>query len=713
MFTVILLSASARAIFEPVRTYFEPYIESGEIALCAWDESPRARHMYEAVPGLPELIKGKAAWRAVVIDHPRGLPAHETGAIRDAENPFDFLDNLNPNLNLADSPHALIRIAHILLGYPQLSAKHFEPYLQYEDRDTGELVTGEPRALVARLSARKSAQAAGPEAAVDLDRDRTEEEWFALAAMSIGERHNHVRRFFREVPYSDAEQREHAKLVNRYAMKEVRPSEVVFVATRAPVEEDEKAELRRAWSSELAHVPSRFIERNDYPPMSRFAVYDLLEPENSGYEQDQLRFWLSVLTTATNQFPPGGFQADRVYQLGVEFADEGLGHMLNEHLSQLAHARDRLDRIIRTLPREPAAADDVLQTVETPVAFDDFGGDELQVSDSGYGLATDHPVDEFGRWVGEVNGVSGRAALFMRKPRRAVVRAVADARAIAVAVPEPEDPLTELGREELDDALAQRLEGLVVPTTARILDKEGIHRAIRSGDRAMRGHIEQRMPRSTIAAVALLSLGVWLAAFVPYLFQAGRRGPEPLLHGAGLVLLVLGVLGIAGFATLWAMKLLLLRRIDGFNAAIRAEVNVVKNGADRFAEFLSTFVSYRRGADRIRASVLTSDARAVALRQQRALRERIVRRIDEEKEIVRGLGVPLEMHGIPDGLYTFDPLTDDPDRGLFGFPTGESQIPFNDSGDFISAPYDFVTRLTLTRLVLQDTRAPEPAEEAL
>lgn len=739
MFTVILLSETAKAIFEPVRAYFDPFIEAGDIALCEWDQSARARQLSDAVPGLPELIQGKSAWRAVVVDHPRGADDPGLRAERDAENPFDFTENTSANLALTDSPHAVIRIAHMLLGYPHLSAKHFEPYLQYEDRDTGELISGDPRALLERFEREagrsitapggvghgrrgenSATGAAGESARADLatraadapsaETPRSDDDWFSLAAMTIGERHNHVRRLFREVPYSAEEQAVHAELVQRYSMKEVRPSEVVFVATRAPVEEDEKAELQRAWRSDTEHQPSRFIERNDYPPMSRFAVYDLLEPENSGYDQDQLRFWLSVLTTATNLLPPGGFQADRVYQLGVDFAADGLGSMLNDHLSKLVHARDRVDRIIHTAPREPEqAVQDLLRPVETPVVFDDLGGEELRARSTGYGLASDHPRDEHGRWVGEVGTVASAAALFMRKPRRAVVRAVAEARRTAQATPAPEEPLTALGREELQDSLAQRLESLVVPTTAKILDQRSMNDAIRSGDRSVRSEISQRMRRSTIVLACAVTLGVWLAALAPYALQAARRGAEPLAHSLGVIVLVLALLGAATLLTLWALKLRLRGRIHGFNERIRTEVLAVKAGADRFAQFLSEFVTYRLGAERLRSSTRTSAAQATRMRDMRVLRDRIAQKIQEEKEIVRGIGVPLEMHGLADSLYTFDPLTDDPDKALFGFPPGESQIPFNHSGEVIDAPYDFVTRLTLTRLSLHD--AADPLEQ--
>lgn len=700
MFTVIMLSDAAKSIFEPARVYFEPFIESGQIALCDWDQSLKATETREALPGLSELIKGKSAWRAVVVDHPRGALNGESNRLRDPENPFDFLDNTNLALGLAESRFPLIRIAHMLLGYPQLSAKYFEPYMEYEDSDTGERVSGSPRKLLTDFIHQSQARVE-----IELVSDeRSDDEWFRLAATTIGERHNQVRRLFREVPYNEHEHELHAELAKRYDMKEIRPQEVVFISTRVPMEDDEKAELRRAWRTDTEHIGSRFIERNDYPPMSRFAVYELVDAENSGYEQDQLRFWLSTLTAAINQLPPGGFQADRVYQLGVEFASDGLGEMLNEHLSKLANARDRLDRIIHVVPKEPDLnARDLLQTVETPVVFDDLKGDGLLARTSGYGYVTDRPTDEHLKWVGEVNKVSGQAALFMRKPRRAVSRAVVGARQLAKIHADEETPLSVFDMADLDEALAKRLQDLVVPATANILDQSSMNAAIHRGDRSVRDYINQRMRSTTVTTAAAVALGIWLVALLPYLMQSARWGFASLVSGAGLVLLVLAIVATAGFVSLWAFKLGLQRRIRGFNQGVTQEINEVKSGADSFALFLSHFVTYRRGAERLRNAAKMSELQTIRLRRLRSLRARIGEKIREEKEIVKGIGVPLQMHSIPDSLYTFDPDAEDSDQSLFGFPPGEMKIPFNESGEYIDGPYDFVTKLSLTRLSIYET----------
>jgi hypothetical protein len=703
VFTVILLSESARAIFEPVRVYFEPFVESGAIAFCDWDPSPHARSMRQAVPDLPEIIKGKSSWRAVVVDHPRGEASTALSELRDLENPFDFRDNTLQSLNLEDSQHALIRLSHILLGYPQMSAKHFTPYLQYEHAETGDLVEGDARQLLIDFLTPKglAVELAGPNSI-----ERSNDEWFSLATMTIGQTHNKVRRLFREVAYEPDEQARHRELTERYRMKEVRPSEVIFIATRARFEDDEKLALQRAWNSDVEQNSSRFVERNDYPPMSRFATYELLEPENSGYDQDLLRFWLSLLTISQNQLPPGGFQSDRLYRMSVEFGTSGLAEMLNAHISQLAMVRDHLDRLLSAPQKMPElVVEDLLTPVETLVSFDDLGGSDLQVSSGGYGLASDSPRDEHRRFGDEVAGASSAAAVFMRKPRRAVARSVHSARELARVDTSQSLTLDDFEREELEDELAKRLRSLVVPATPELIDTQRMQRAIDRGDRRVSSFISQRMKRKTIIAASSVSLGIWFVTFIPYFIQSWQRGAEAMLDGVLLVSIVLLIIGAGIYVTLLAQRFRLRLRIAGFNAEVQAEVSAVHAGAERFAQYLSEFVTYRRGAERLRSASRAQDFQAARLRRIRALRETVVGKIAGEKDIVLGLGAQLVVHRTSSGLVNFDADDEASAQTLFRFPTGENSIPFNESGENINAPYDFITQLTLRRITLFESNS--------
>lgn len=695
MITVLLLTDSARPLFERMRVYFEPYLEAGILVDCAWNQSRNARTMKEALPELPGLIKGHRSWRAIVVDHPGESSVSGPAPSRDPENPFDFLDNASYSLDLRDSEHALIRVAHALLGFPQMAAKQFREKLRYEHATTGEIHDDDPAALIADYF---QAHPDSPYVEYDLA-SQSSEGLRELAQSTIGATHKHLQSHFVEEPYPEHEQKKHAELVQRYRMREVRPSEVIFISTRPRLETDEKEELRRAWNSSDERAPSRFIERNDYPSRTRFVTYELLEEENSGYEQDLLRFCLSILTIAKNELPPGGFQAERVYRMGVDFEVQGLGHMLNTHISQLAMMRDRIDRVLDAPPR--AIKSDAINTmapVETSVTFEDLGGEELEASAEGYGLAADYPRDEHRRWTSEVARISSAGTRFMRKPKRLAARAVHSARLAATAPTDEAVVLDDLERADLQDNLTRRIRNVVVPTTGNLLDQERIQAAVEEGDHQVRDFISQRMPTSTILIGVTIALAVWFAALLPYILQAGRLGDGAVPHSVIVILAVLGVVGIAVVLTLLVSRWLLLRRIQSFNQRVGAEINQVHTGASRIGEFLSDYATYRQGAELLRNAHRTEDLRTSKIRRLRALRARIVKHIEEEKQIVRALGVKVEVTRTFEGLSDFS--LDDPDveRRLFRFPVEARRIPFNDSGEFVRAPYDFVSKLTLEKL---------------
>lgn len=681
--------------------YFEPYLEAGEIAICEWNQSAEALTMSDVVPELRELIKGKSSWRAVVVDHPRGEVNPPRHARRDSENPFDFLDNTSANLNLEDSKHPLIRLSHVLLGYPQMTVKYFRPYIQFEDSATGEVRSFDARAI-ARVSPSDLADRLG----IRLDIDSvqvTPESLFGLVGNALSHAHNNVRRVFHEEHYSDEERALHADLVDRYRMKEVRPSEVLFVATRTEREEDEQVALRRAWASDGAEGPSRFVERNDYPPMSRFAVYEMLEPENSGYRRDLLRFWLSILTIARNQVPSSAFQADQLYELSVEFESAGLGSMLNAHISQLAMVRDHLDRVISApIQRPDLEVSDLLVPAETQVEFDDVGGDELKASKSGYGLSRDKPRDERRRWKAEMTQISSAARLFMRKPRRVVGRAVHGARNLYAQVePEPVT-LDDFQRDELEDALASRLRDIVLPTTAELLDEERLQRVIDQGDQDVSTLISQRMDSSTIWAAMGITLGAWAAILLPYILLSFQGGFAAIADSILVAFVILGVVAASGYFVLAGLRRRLIYRIRKFNRSVEMEMLEVKSSAAEFGDYLSGFVTYRRAAERLRSANLAQDIRAERVGRLRRLRSRVVAQIAEEKEIVRSLGVPLEIQRLSAGLIDLDLEDERVERLIFRLPEGDAKIPFNNSGEILTAPYDFITRVDLWKLSIHE-----------
>jgi hypothetical protein len=687
VFTVLILSDAAEELLGESKVFFEPFEEAGVVAFCRWNQSPEALTLAQALPELRDIIRGKKEWRAVVVDHMAGAE----DPTRSAENPFDFLDNESPELNLDDSQHPLVRVSHLLLGYPEMSALAFEPMLSYRDLETGERVY----LSASDLHAENPAASFGE----------------TLAGLSTDKSKYDVQVHFNEIEYGAAEKARHRELAKRYRMKEVRPTEVVFVSTRTPVEVDSKAQLHRAWRSEDERMPARFVERNDYPASSRFAVYDLLNRENSGYEQDALRFWLTVLTIATNLLPPSAFQAEHVYRVAIAISDELLGELLNTHLSRLTDVRDRLSRMIDRPRRVPdTSVSDYLQVQRVPLEFDQIGGADLRVATDRYSLVTDLPRNEMVRWESDFSDLRLGVDGFLRGPRRVLKRAVFDARERIRSVSAVQHSLSAIEREEIEEEIGRSLMELTVPATIDILDGAQALSALREQDHRVRAYIRQRMRRTTVLMAGGISLGVWFAAFVPYLLQAATMGAAPLASAVLVTVGVLAAIGLAVFGVLLWMRYRLVRMISAVNSAARAMVSRVNNGAAVFADYLSDLATHMHARALLRGAREEEVQEVANLRRWLSLRARIEATIGVEKGILASLGIVPETSRLPSAATMLDPQDEDAVRAVFQFPVADSaRARFNDTGETIAAPYDFVTRLELERVPLFELRSTDPS----
>lgn len=691
MFTVIVLSDRARARYERWRVLFEPFEEAGTLAVCDWQRAVSEDNLARVVPGLTDAVVGKREWRAVVVDtvvdDPSGAEA------TDPANPFDYLDNMGVDpvsgrpkeqLNLARSPHAVIRLAHMLLGYPDMGAKAFLPDPSYRDPVTGQRVH--------ESEVRARAEAMGEDVGQVVAQFRAE---------LVGKWDVQVH--YREEQYTEEERDTHRRLADTYRPLLTRPNEVTFIATRNPVEGNPVALLRRAWGEFTDQGPSRFVERNDYPASCRFAVYDLPPANDVRFELDELRFWLSVLSIAANDLPASALQAERLYRVGVELDDQSLGRMLTEHLSRLAAARDDIDAEIRK-PREGTEISmaELLRPSTVPVPFDQIGGEELRVPVGGYSWATDVPRSEAVRWNDAAVELRSKADAFVRRPRRVLSRTVQDTRKQTRAYLDGDVALDEIARDELLEELARRSHRLAQPATVDILNRARLKRIVDGGDAGIRRAISRRMTRNTIVFASAVVLLSWLAGFTPYLLQAGFIDWVTFADSVGVTLIGMLLLVLAGVVTLTVMRRRLVGRMRDLNRELRTFTTGVNAGAGEFGTYLSDVLTYMRG----QAVLIATDRRAAAHEADRArwaaVRDRIQGAMDVEKAIVRGLDFPMAIErGAQHDLEITAGHVSHLEQ-LFHLPRGRARAMLNTSGETIEAPYAFVTRLTLLHLQVSE-----------
>jgi len=700
VFTVIVLSRTAQRRFGEWKEIFLPFIEDGRIAVTDWTHPNTPSDLARAIPGLAEAVKGHDEWRLLVVG--TGSEGAFGQEASDPANPFDFVGNWAVNqpeeedhwsLNLEDSPYPLVRLTHMVMGYPEMGTKTFFADPSYWDPKLHEriyessYVEEKAKEGVAEEDARKEFTAQLPS------------------------RHD-VQTHYHQDDYTEDEQKRYRELIRRYEVKQTRPDELVLLSVRDPVVSRPTDELREAWlrgsQSSLWQrgakgEQSRFVDRNDYHPSARFVLFDRPPEDHAAYDLGELRFWLSVLALAINDVPASSFQAERLYKVDVDVDAEGLSETLNAHLGKLAAARDHLDRELRRpMQVTRLEVEEVLEPKQVYVSFDHLNGDELSVPSQGYGLSRNRPTDEMGRWNDSYLNLETSVDIFNRKPKRVLAQAVEITRETRLNPSLPSEVMSDIEREELEEDLSNRIQALASATTRDILDRRRLDEILERHRQEIRGVIRQRMSSSTIAMASGLVAFVWLAAFLPFLIQAFQGGGVAVAESFLVVLVILGILFTAGLTVLLIMRKALQDRIRDFNQELKHYVHSVKAGASAFADFLSGIATYMHG----RAILDDQD------RQQRAGRlhrlkmlanlEVIKSTIAREKSLIKSVGRTVEIRRLNAGTSEFEPWRDDSLSKLLTLPVAPGQCEFNNTGEYLDAPFNFVDRLSLTPTVVRE-----------
>lgn len=692
MFTVVLLSEWAKRRIGQWAELFEPFEKTGAIAFCDWNPRDTYESLSDAVPNIGAAIKGKKDWRVLVV----GTGTEGLGGIHlaDSSNPFDYVDNTSApghssrsreQLNLEESKHPIIRLSHMLLGYPPMGAQSYSPDASYFDPLTRRRVY-QSDFIFTNASVHSGAEGAKAE-----------------FVKSLSGKHD-VQTHFMENSYSPEDQATHRKLTQHYQLRQSRPSDVVLVAPRDPQEINQTEVLRLAWEPALEGSPSRFVDRNDYPPSCRFALYDLHSEGHTGFELAEFRFWLSILSLSTADLPVSSFQADRVYKVDVELDEPTLGSTINAHLSTLAGARNRVDAELRK-PIVSAVSEvaEILKQRNVLVSFDKLDGNGLVVPSSSYGLASDSPRLDTNVWTESLMHLELKVENFARKPRRVLTQAVSDAKRESERFPRPTKRLDSIERQELIDELRERTPGLTQPATMNIVNRTEFLNTIERNNEIVRSIMVQRMSRFTIIASSIFVLTAWLASLTPYLIQAGFIGKQEVFDSALVVLGTLGILAAISLLTLWLMKRKLIRAIKLFNEELRTHVGNVQAAAKDFGAFLSRLQTYMFGRSVLIHEDHLYNEQLIRERRLRIIKRRLEQRIEAEKEIIRSLGVPFriqrdeESQALTNRLESIEEI-----RGLFMFPRGRELMTLNDSGKKITAPYDFIDKVIIDSLALRE-----------
>lgn len=667
MFTVIIKSKRSSDLLKDYRFLFKPFVDNGTLAFCDWNES--GTDVRSSVPDLYNLVKGKKEWRAIILNNDSVYDY--IGTFRpNKQNPFDYSAE-DAELLPHESPIPIIRLTHIIGGYSAATTKEFEKGFEFVDEETGKKT---------RLK----------------ESDLSEEEIHELSIKYCDS--------LTSVYIEKEEAPEISKLQNelceKYAFTDIRPAEILLVATKKKVEGNEKSKIVESWKNRLEMTSSAFWERNKYPNNCRFLFYNLTNSDNSMYAKELTEFWLSVLTLSINRIAASTLQAYRLYSLKVDVSSDELEKILNLHLNKLNSAYGFIKEQLKLRPEYSFDEDDEIVTRQViPVAVEKSEGKDLYINFGKIGLSRDCPEDEVAFWNSQVRQKKENLDKYLKTPRRAIDKS---ANRLKIKTESFTGEHYELDRFQFDDLkeIMDDLESKIISSSVtNTIDKKKINKQICEVDKKVKKEIGNRLKKKHVIIAGIIALLLSLTGFLPYLIQSATISAKNLVTSSLLVIMVLLVVAVGGIIALLIQRKHIITVMKSFNNVMRSVANNVRAYSARFETYFSDICTYMKAKSILDGVDMRKENEMSAYNLMNVHRQALLSAIERDNEWVASYGIQRVDEMIPTVTSFFKSEIIPRENSLYYFTINndENDIPINSTGDFVTSPYKFVEKLWIER----------------
>lgn len=667
MFTVIIQSKRSSDLMKDFKFLFKPFVDKGSIAFCDWNEA--GTDVRSSVPDLYNVVKGKKEWRALILNTD-SVYDYKGVFCPNKKNPFDY-SQADAEEMPHESPIPLIRLTHIIGGYSSAPKKEFEKGFEYIDDETGE-----------KVRVRES--------------ELTEEEIHQLAL----EHYDTLTSVYIEKEEDPERVRLQEELSEKYAFSDIRPSEIVLIATKKKVEDNEKARIVESWKNHLEMTSSAFWEKNKYPNNCRFLYADITNTDNSLYQKELTEFWLTVLTLATNKIAASTLQAYRLYKVRVDVSAEELAKMLNLHLNKMMSVYAFVKEQLQLRPEYTFDEEEELVHRQTvPVMIEQREGRELYMDLGRIGLCRDCPEDENAYWTNQVREKKGNLDRFLKAPRRAIDKA-------AHRLKQKTESFTgehyELDRFQLADLheLMDELEIKIMSSgVENVVDKKKINEEIVKIDKQVKKEVGFRLRKKIAIIGGLIMLAIVFGGYIHYLIQAAKISTSAVLAGLLLTLLVLAVSACGGLVALLLQRKRIVSVMKQFNDLMRSVANSVRTYAEKFELYFSDICTFMKARSILDGIHMRKENAMSQYSLLNAHKQALQTAIQRDGEWISSYGITRIDEMIPTVTSFFNAEIIPKENGLYYFTVNyeEKDIPINSTGDLITAPYKFIEKLWVER----------------
>ena len=690
MHTVIITDRQTTPLFTMHRRLFAPFfVERGGIVChCPWNESGNS--IEQAVPELYEAIKGYPEWRVIILINPTQsdlLPYNPN-------NPFDFACNHGSEIQIGENFAPLVRLTHMLAGFPPLGIKEYQTGYTYYSGEDGKF-------LECKTDDGNYILQSDVEKLTD-DERKTLFEKFG----------GNIRSRLLETPYSDEEKAEHKRLTKKYAFKENRPVEVLILSTRELYMPDDREAtreaVRHAWQSRDDEESSDFWKV--YPNTCRFLCYNLINPEHTLYPRELWRFCLLTLTLAVNQIPGQTLQAYRLYKADLNISVDELKLVIDEHIENLMSVQAIIqERILRVPDLTQEKKKELVPEQYISVKFEQVDEGEVRVDSSKLGLAADCPISETRFWRRHIQGTRQTIDNILSAPQEVVVEKALESRRKANSYADKEQVLDRFQLNRVRKRMDELESQVINANVYGMLDSDAHKAEVAEAGNTVRKFLGLRLTKRNVLLISLSSLLVYLCGYIPYFINSAKISWPTFGAAFGLTVIALVLLAAGGLLILWFLRRRVVKKMKDYNKNVMGIFDRVNNGGQVYSEYFSSVCTYMYAQSLLSGVVLKHDNDYSATKIQKAHLACLENEIEANIKLCSLYKVPANNSSVSNTFM------DIKEESLLKLPS-ESQmyelasykvkntLELDNNGDMLDAPYSFIVGLSLSHEELYEKK---------
>ncbi len=687
LFTVLIAEQEhIDAIRQENRLFFEPFLESKELAFCYWN--PSGQTLYEAVPDLLDVVGRRKAWRVVIINNCKEEHLQE-------QNPFDVVD------------YSTI----MSMPVPNRQLDPNEPLEIWENEwnDYYEMLIKEKEivcknALEIPLQKLTTWLCFRPEDYIlnEVQEKQDVHDW----AMEMIERDNikaSVRLEIMERNYYKSELRMKEHLRREFVADEylniTYPAEIHCISLRTA--KNGFFDPDTYWNVRQESDYSTFAERNMYFDKMRFLVFDLLPKTHRNYRNDYIRFLATVLIFSSNPAPSGALQARHLYQLDVETDDTPLCTLVTSYDKKLASTMEvienEMERIRNEIPGElsdKAATALFCAPKALEVLLDETCDPDKVLVDNDYGLYYDQPENEFHKWNRDRQTSEKELKYIVKQQLRSIRKSVSHLQQFTETSDVNISRLTPFQMDDIREHTNAAEDEMVASMPPDLNDTSRYTDRMNDNAAEVKKIIGRRMTQQTAMLLSIISVALCLICCIPFVLSNRNTSDNitaALIVSAVIIIALIVVMVIA----LILMRSTLRNAVRAYNSTVSEIVNEIQSSLKQFSKYLSASYNVRKGHAVLNYSKKNLDEFTMSLRIRKKHLEDIRKRraylAEEYKDYFGDMSYCDEtMSRSYD--YDFDLKTEYPYPAPF-LAGDERQIEFVSKGNLVEVPSSYVTKI--------------------